>query len=298
MSEIKQANFRISTTAADTFRAFCEDQGINQAQGFEHLLEVLALANARNALKSRETEIADFENHAKTLISTYLHSLELNENAEARIREEFAMQLESQTQTIVNYQEQMSLLNDQLEKAVENAEAYRTDFQALQDNMEENINLRKQVEKDYIILKEEKEKQLRDKESIIAMLTDKLLVAERKAEGYDDLEKQNSVFKERLAVAEQTIKDNKKDAQIALERAVRKAEKVLEAEHHKESLRLRSQITKLMQDLSENERSANEQIRTLDKTNADLRESIADLKARISLYERNNAYDENNVSRE
>lgn len=35
MGEIKQTNFRIDQEAADAFRKFCEENGMNQAQGFD-----------------------------------------------------------------------------------------------------------------------------------------------------------------------------------------------------------------------------------------------------------------------
>ena len=43
MGEIKQANFRIDSDTADAFRAFCEQKGMNQAQGFDHVMQVFEL---------------------------------------------------------------------------------------------------------------------------------------------------------------------------------------------------------------------------------------------------------------
>lgn len=280
MSEIKQANFRISTDAADAFRAFCEEQGVNQAQGFDYLMEVLALDNARSTVKSRETEIADFEHHAKALISAFLHSLELNENAEARIKDQFSTQIESQTQTIADYQSQVNELKKQLEEAVSLAETFQTDSAALQTALDEAETKRSKAEVDLEAAKDDKEKQLADKESIISMLSAKLMDAENKAAGYDALKERTEALQRSLAVAEQTIKDNAKDAEISQERAVRAAEKAIEAESRKEIDRLRSQITELLQTVAGTEKEANEQIRALDRENSALREELAALKAK------------------
>ncbi len=100
MGDIKQTNFRIDTEAADKFRAFCESEGMNQAQGFAHLLQVLELNRAKTVLSSRETEITDFQMHAKALIDAFLHSLEICSNAEGRAREEYAAQLDQKDRAI------------------------------------------------------------------------------------------------------------------------------------------------------------------------------------------------------
>ncbi len=100
MGDIKQTNFRIDTEAADKFRTFCESEGISQAQGFDHLLQVLKLNKAKTTLSNRETEITDFEMHTKALINAFLHSLEICSNAEARAREEYSAQLDQKDKAI------------------------------------------------------------------------------------------------------------------------------------------------------------------------------------------------------
>lgn len=100
MGDIKQANFRIDTESADKFRTFCETEGLSQAQGFAHLLQVLELDRAKTVLSNRENEITDFEMHTKALINAFLNSLEVCNNAEARVREEFAVQLDQKDRTI------------------------------------------------------------------------------------------------------------------------------------------------------------------------------------------------------
>lgn len=291
--EVKQASFRLNAEDTEKFKAFCEESEMTAAQGFSVLLEVMELDRAGRSLPARQTEIENFEQLTKGLVSAFLHSLELNESAENRVREQFSMQLESQTRTILDYQEQISTLQSQLEESLDFAEAYRADLQVAQDNVAEAEKLRLQAEKDLAALKNDKENQLSDKENIIAMLTDKLLEAERKAEGYDGLEAQNTSLKASLASAEQQVKDIQKDAQnererllkdseVALERAVRKAEKSAEAESRKEFERLRSQNTELLQTIAANERGANEQLRALDKENTGLKETIAGLRAQLS----------------
>lgn len=49
MGEIKQTNFRIDQDTATAFRKFCEDNGMNQAQGFDHVMQVVELDRAKTA---------------------------------------------------------------------------------------------------------------------------------------------------------------------------------------------------------------------------------------------------------
>lgn len=276
--DVKQASFRLNAEDTEKFKTFCEESELTAAQGFSILLELMELDRAGRALPARKTEIENFEQLTKSIVSAFLHSLELNENAENRMREQFSAQLESQTRTITDYQSQVNTLQIQLEEAMDFAEAYKADLQAAQDSAYEENKLRIQAEQNYTALKEEKEKQITDKENIIAMLTDKLMAAERKAEGYDELEAQNSSLQTKLASREQTIKDNEKDAKIEQERALNALEREKDKEQRELQERFASQISDLQNALLETERKYNEQIRNQDKEIAGLRQTVAGLK--------------------
>lgn len=278
MSEIKSATFRLTKSATEQFKEYCEENHLTAAQGFDYLMEVLALDNARASLTARETEISNFEQHAKALISAYLHSLELNMNAEARIREEFATQMESQIRTISDYQQQIGELEEQLEEATSLAHSFQEDYTSLLSELEEIRKKRNHAETELTAVKADKEKQLGDKNSIINMLSAKLAEAESKATNYDALLERSEALQRDLTAAEQNIRDNAKDAEMALERAVRAAEKALEAEHRKELDRLRSQNTELLQTIATTEKTASDEIRAIEKENASLRETLASLR--------------------
>ncbi len=119
MGDIKQTNFRIDTEAADKFRTFCESEGMSQAQGFDHLLQVLELNKAKTTLSNRETEITDFEMHTKALIDAFLHSLEICSNAEARAMEEYAAQLNQKDKAISEMAQRCKDLATELDAAKE-----------------------------------------------------------------------------------------------------------------------------------------------------------------------------------
>ena len=104
--ELKQVNFRIDPDTANAFREFCTLNGMNQAQGFDHIMQVLELNSAKTVSAGRSVEIEDFEQHAKALLSSYLKSLELCDRAEARARERFDGELKQKARTIADLKRQ------------------------------------------------------------------------------------------------------------------------------------------------------------------------------------------------
>ena len=49
MGEVKQTNFRINTEDAEKFREFCNANGMNQAQGFDHIMQIIEMDKAKAA---------------------------------------------------------------------------------------------------------------------------------------------------------------------------------------------------------------------------------------------------------
>ena len=116
MGEIKQANFRIDSDTADAFRAFCEQKGMNQAQGFDHVMQVFELNQAKSSIPGRGVEIEEFETMVKSITSAYLYSLELNQNAEARAREEFSSELQRKELRLTELQKKVEQLQAEKKK--------------------------------------------------------------------------------------------------------------------------------------------------------------------------------------
>ncbi len=204
MNEIKQANFRISQDDADAFRQYCESNGYNQAQGFEHLIQVMELNNAKIATPGRAVEIEDFERNIKAVMSAYLNSIEINNNSEARIREEFSNSLTSKDKTISDLQDKVTILTEDKESAEEtSAKAAQAAAQAM---------------KEADIAKEQAEiasKLAEERNRTITTLADKLALAEEEANGYDSIvaEKNNALSEiEKLKDNVEKLKSENKTA--------------------------------------------------------------------------------------
>ena len=88
MSEV--ISFRVSDELTTKFKEFCKDNDLKGPAAFEMMLNSIEMENAKGKITSREAEINDFQHHAYCLNRAYLNALEMCENAEAKIRIEFA----------------------------------------------------------------------------------------------------------------------------------------------------------------------------------------------------------------
>ena len=83
---------------------------MNQAQGFDHLIQVLELNNAKAATPGRAVEIENFERLLKEILSAYIGSIELSSNAEARVLERFQSDLKRKDKTIDELREKIETI--------------------------------------------------------------------------------------------------------------------------------------------------------------------------------------------
>lgn len=204
MGEIRQTNFRIDQETADVFRKFCEDNGLNQAQGFDHIMQVVEMDRAKSAVPERLVEIEAFEKCTKDLINAYLNSLEICKSTEERVREQFASALERQDKTISDLQSKTDELRDAKASAEQTAASAA---QAAAQAIKEEEAARKQADT--------ATKLATEKDRTISTLADKLSIAEEKAAGFDELKRSEEQ-------AQATIADLKKDIEVLNAESARK----------------------------------------------------------------------------
>lgn len=288
MAEIKGTNFRLNQEDADQFRIFCESKGWNQAQGFNHLMTFLELDRSKEAIPERKTEICDFEQHADAMVAAFLHSLELNQNAEERIRMEFNQDLERSKVLLDEKIEQIKELKVQLVDlagAAEQAKQLQKELDAATE----------QARKDKLDFEE----RLADKTRALKEADSRLAMMEIKADGYDDLKAERDALDTKLRNAEQEIKDLKKEHLVALERAKNAAEKAqndavaaVKADGETKISNLRTELQeakiKAANDLQASEKAAHEsdmkfaaEIRKLEQENGTLKTQLAELRAML-----------------
>lgn len=196
MGEVKQTNFRINQDTADAFRRFCEENGMNQAQGFDHVMQVVELDKAKATTPGRATEIEGFEKSVKDIMAAYLNSIEINNNAEARIREQFASSLDRKDKTI-----------DELRTKVEELQASKADAETARAEAEKAQAAAEEREKNATEQMEAAKKTASDQERINSMLTVQLTDATAKLDGYDTLKESETALKSEVAELKHQISE-------------------------------------------------------------------------------------------
>lgn len=134
--ESKQVNFRIDPDSAEAFRQFCTSHGMNQAQGFDHLLQVLELNNAKAGTPGRIVEIENFERLLKDILSAYINSIELSSNAELRVQEHFRSDLKRKDQTIDELREKAEFMLAEKNETAASVAALHEEQKRLQEQVQ------------------------------------------------------------------------------------------------------------------------------------------------------------------
>ena len=254
MGEIKQANFRIDEDSAKAFRKFCDENGMNQAQGFDHLIQVLELEQAKAVIPERLTEIETFEQNIKAVQEGFLKSLEIAKNTEGRVLEQFKGRLDSQNMLIAK----------------------------LQKENQENAEIAKVAEEKVLKIKQEMElakERANVAETSVANQQEHILWLEKEVKKLNDFEKLQEVWEnQKKEVAELKIKLN--DSLVQQEKAVVIAKQELAETVNSLKLDLAIANTKITEKEANLEK-AEKKINVLEKEIADLRAKNVELTLKL-----------------
>ena len=281
MSEIRkeQANvrsFRVTDEVMGRFKDLQDEMHLTQDGALKMLVDAYEFEQAKNAIPDRETEISNFQAKANELVDAFLHSLQLNQDAESRIRSEVAMQMEAKDRAIADYQ-------IALQKEKEKTADYFNVKEELQKAMFETTKLAVSLEKKdkaFLEAEESFHAQLSDKESIISMLTEKLQAASQKAEAYDSFISEKKALSEQVSVLQEELKEQKRVCERQMEASISaaKAEKEQIIADLREKLQSAQLEAERQLRVVEKEYSA--EIRKLEKENGMLREELAGLRGK------------------
>lgn len=281
MSEIKKEqasvrSFRVTEEVMVRFKEFQEEMQLTQDGALKMLVDAYEFEKAKNAIPDRETEISNFQVKANELVDAFLHSLQLNQDAESRIRSEVAMQMQAKDNTIADYQAA-------LQKEKEKTADYFNVKEELQKAMFETTKLTVTLEKKEKALLEAEESfraQLSDKENIIAMLTEKLQAVSQKAEAYDSFISEKNALSVQVSALQEELKEQKRDSERQLETSISAAK----AEKEQKIANLREQLQNAQleaeRQLRAVEKEYSAEIRKLEKENGTLREELAGLRGK------------------
>ena len=92
--ELKNRSIRIDEETFSKFKEIASENFANQNECLNELVKVYELDQGKKLLPDRKAEIENFEVLLVQMQNAFIHSLEMNHNAELRVRGEFEAQLE------------------------------------------------------------------------------------------------------------------------------------------------------------------------------------------------------------
>ena len=202
--DFKTKSFRVDDDTFNRFKSLCSEYD-NQGECFKAIISYFELNSAKNSIPTQQTNIADFQSHLDSILKGYLHCLELNQNAENRIRMEFQSLLDSKDTIIMELQNSNKELNSKLKDISNIQDSFSNEKDRL---LSENTNLNQKIhslndlidalqnEHNSIILqlKQEYSSTISDKESINNTLSEiNLSLKDRVSSLEESLEENNSL---------------------------------------------------------------------------------------------------------
>lgn len=285
-------SFRVTDEVMTRFKDIQDEMGLTHDGVLKMLVNSYELDQAKNAIPDRETEISNFQTKANELVEAFIFSLQLNQDAEARIRSEIALQMQTKDETIANYQEQLKAAQNRLNEYT-GLEQQLLDTQISKAGVEREFAAFKEAQD---LLVKQHEKQLSDKDSIVSMLTDKLNAAEQKADGYDELQKgrdellaelqeERQRSKDAQHALNEKIKDLQHEHELNLERSLRAAEKGREEaireikdKCSQEVQKAQNALLEATREAQKSEREQSQEIRYLEHKISELQQELSVLK--------------------
>ncbi|EOR19979.1 hypothetical protein A500_19244 [Clostridium sartagoforme AAU1] len=138
-NEIKAVSFRLGEEDIQKFREFADEQGLNQAEMFQSLMNSFEMAKAKGMITDRAKEIEVFQDTINTLMNMFINSLVINQTSEERIREALSLELNTKDKTIADLQSREKELKIKFEASNEKATKFLRDANELAVKLE-NVN--------------------------------------------------------------------------------------------------------------------------------------------------------------
>jgi len=202
---LKVNSIRATEEVYDKFKQISQQEFENQGQALASLIQLYEIEKGKSTIVERKVEIENYQAHINAIGEMFITSLQLNQDAELRIRSEFEALLLSKDKTIIEKQSKVEDLNESLKDIKIKCELFKEDNTKIN---RENIDLKKEIdskEKEY-------NKTVLDKDKLITALEDKVsessksivaLVKEKetytqKLEDFDAIQKERDLYKKEI----------------------------------------------------------------------------------------------------
>lgn len=226
---LKGRTIRTSDEAYEKFRKIAQDNFESQGQCFSTLIHLFELEQGKAVLGERKMEIENFQMHINALLNMFVNSLQMNEDAEERVRSGVQDIIDLKERNIVQLQKDRSQLQEQLD-------AIKLEKEELQHLFEQSKEHFSAGEEEHHRTIEQLNQTISDRQEMILLLTSQKDDLQKQiALGY---EKEQELIQLRQKEAEQSQKIIALTNEIALskqlhEQEVEKLEHQLELEKEK-----------------------------------------------------------------
>ena len=197
MADQKPFSVRADQEVIDKYSEIAEAAGLKKSELLPVLLASYAQEQAKAALPGRGTEIDHVESLLNQLKDAYLHSLEINANAEARIRQEFAARIENNEQAVAS----LKAKADAAVAKEQEAKAALDAVTAERDELKTRAENKDQLEKFNKSLQEQ-----------VTDMREKIEASKAELEAAAELEKQSADLKSNLKAAEDRAEKSEAEA--------------------------------------------------------------------------------------
>ena len=141
-SELKVKSFRADDETFEKFKGLAAEEFGNQGQCLAALINLYEIEKSKLVLGDRKIEVETFQTHLNRLGELFLASMQLNQDAEIRVRGDFERLLVSKDKIISDLQTKVAEQSSAAQRLEESANQTRHDYYALSDK---NRELEKQV---------------------------------------------------------------------------------------------------------------------------------------------------------
>ncbi|MPQ44186.1 hypothetical protein [Clostridium tarantellae] len=139
--ELKIKSFRVDEGIFEKFKQIANENFGNQNQCLDALINLYEMETSKTSLIERKLEIESFQDYLNKINQLFVTSLQLSQDAEIRVREEFSRQLTIKDTTIERLQLKEK---DNYDKIVD----YKKEIKILKEKSDNLTNLTKELEKD------------------------------------------------------------------------------------------------------------------------------------------------------
>ncbi|MGN0409209.1 MAG: hypothetical protein ACI4E3_02250 [Candidatus Fimousia sp.] len=130
---LKGRTIRTSDESYEKFRQIAQENFENQGQCFSTLIHLYELEQGKTILGERKMEIENFQMHINTLLKMFIQSLQMNEDAEERVKAGIQTTLDTKDRQIIYLQKERNQLAEKLEEKEESCQTIKLHLDQTKD---------------------------------------------------------------------------------------------------------------------------------------------------------------------